>query len=132
MAQSSSFGGVEAPTKYWEKRVLCAYLRMMGATQKDAGHAIGRTTRTVQDWEADKETWHLAREEARQRWLGELTDAARGALLRTIRGGDGDLSLRVLERIDVDLAPPKQKMEHTGKDGHSLPPLQIILTQAAS
>lgn len=116
--------------RHWEKRVGAAYFRMMGLTQEQAGKAVGRSIRSVCVWESEKETWQMAREEARQRWLGELTDAARVALLHTIQAGDGELSLRVLERIDPDLAPSKQKHEHTGKDGEALPPFNIILSQA--
>ena len=93
--------------------MLYAYLRMMGATQRDAGSAVGRKKRTVQEWEEDKVMYAHAREEARQRWLGELTDAARVALLATIRAGAGELALKVLERIDVELAPAKQQFDVT-------------------
>lgn len=96
--------------RYWEKRVAAAYLRMMGLTQEDAAHAVGRHKRRVAEWESEKDTWALAREEARRRWLGELTDAARSTLLKTIRdGANGLLALQVLERLDEDLAPAKQR-----------------------
>jgi len=56
--------------RHWEKRVLYAFLRLMGATQKDAGSAVGRAKRTVQEWEEDKGTFAQARDEARQRsWV---------------------------------------------------------------
>jgi len=95
----------------WERLVLYAYLRMMGATQKDAGSAVGRAKRTVQVWEEDKALYGQARTEARERWLGELTDAARVTLLKTIREGHGVLALQVLERLDPALAPAKQASE---------------------
>jgi hypothetical protein len=102
-----------APTRHWEKRVLYAYLRMMGATQTHAARAVGRAERTGQMWEEDKGTYLQAREEARKRWLGELTDAARVALLTTIQGGDGHLALQLLERLDSDLAPAKHRQALT-------------------
>jgi hypothetical protein len=80
----------------------------MGATQKDAGSAVGRAKRTVQEWEEDKVTFGQARDEARKRWLNELGDASRLTLLSTIRKGNGALAFQVLERIDPDLAPQKQ------------------------
>ena len=106
--------------RHWEKRVLAAYLRMMGATQIDAGSAVGRSERTMQDWEAQQDTWTMAREEARQRWLGELTDAARVALLSTLKQGNGWLALQVLERLDHDLTPPSVKLKHDVEVGEGL------------
>src|SRR5262249_46338925 len=76
----ASAGGAQERPRQWEKWVLYAYLRMMGRTQKDAGSAVGRAKRTVAEWEADKITFAQAREEARQRWLGDVTDAARRGL----------------------------------------------------
>ena len=35
--------GVPVP-RHWEKRVLASYLRMLGATQAEAGVACGRAT----------------------------------------------------------------------------------------
>lgn len=97
--------------RYWEKRVLAAYLRMLGATQAVAGKAVARNARRIREWEADA-TWAQAREEARQRWLGELTDAARVTLLTTLKDvSQGFLALQVLERIDPDLAPAKQQVD---------------------
>lgn len=116
----ASFGSNDAPLRHWEKRVAAAYLRMMGMTQGDAGRAVGRSKRSIAEWEADHVTWPLAREQARQRWLGELVDASRVSLLRVIKNGDGELSLKVLERMDSDLAPPKQKLEHDVTLGEGL------------
>lgn len=106
--------------RHWEKRVLTAYLRMMGMTQNQAGAAVGRSERTVRDWEADTQTWPRAREEARRRWLGDLTDAARQTLLAAIRAGDGDLAMKVVERVDGDLAPPTQRLHHKHEIGPGL------------
>ena len=50
MAAASSEGG-HPQHKYWERRILYAYLRMMGMSQIDAGRAVGRTERVVQSWE---------------------------------------------------------------------------------
>lgn len=103
-------GNVPSRPLYWEKCVLYAYLRMMGKTQIDAGHAVGRSERRVQEWEQQKVLYAEAREEARKRWLGELTDASRVALLNTIRDGHGVLALQILERVDEELAPAKQRV----------------------
>jgi hypothetical protein len=47
-------------------------------------------------------------------------DAARQILLTVIRAGDGDLAMKVLERIDTDLAPPTQRLRHTHDIGQGL------------
>ena len=101
----------ESFARHWDKRVAAAYLRMMGFTQADAGNAVGRSKRTVAEWEADKVTWGHAREEARQRWLNEVSDAARQTLLATLRDrSQGLLALHVLDRLDADFAPAKQRL----------------------
>ena len=104
------------PARYWMKRVSAAYLRMLGATQIDAAKAVGRNARTIREWEAH-ETWPAAREAARRLWLVDLSDASRHALLQTIRGGNGDLALKVLERIDDELRPPTHRVAPTDPTG---------------
>jgi len=99
---------------------MVAYLRMMGLTQAQAGAAVGRAERTVREWEGDPGTWTQAREAARRRWLGELTDISRKILLETIKNGAGDLALKVLERVDGDLAPPTQRLHHQLEVGEGL------------
>ena len=110
---------------YWEKCVLAAYLRMMGATQADAARAVGRSLRTISGWESLKDQWAWALEEARKRWLIDLTHASRAALLGTIKEGNGMLALQVLERIDPELAPAKQRLDVELSDG-----LASLLAQA--
>ena len=111
--------GTPAPRSF-EKQVAAAYVRMLGATQKAAGAAVGRSERALQAWEADTLTWERVRAEARRRWLGALTDAARKTLLETIRSGDGDLAMKVLERVDGALAPPTQRLQHRHEIGLGL------------
>jgi hypothetical protein len=114
-------GAAPRQPPHWEKIVLYAFLRMLGSSQKDAASAVGRKKRTVQDWQADKPLYAQAREEARPRWMQELTDASRQTLLATIRAGAGELALKVLERVDADLAPATQrhKVEHQVGEGLS-------------
>jgi cell division inhibitor SulA len=116
----AAFPATTTRPRHWAKRVGAAYFRMMGLTQAEAGKAVGRSMRSVRAWEAEKVTWALARQEARQCWLGELTDAARKTLLQAIRAGDGDLALKVLERTDTDLAPPTQRLHHQHEIGQGL------------
>jgi hypothetical protein len=119
-AMSSVSAATPDPPKLWERHVLAAYWRMLGATQKEAGAAVGRSARTIRDWEADGPTWMQAREEARRRWLNELTDAARLTLLKTIREGHGMLAMQVLERVDEDLAPATQRLKVQHEVGEGL------------
>ena len=98
---------------FWEKRVLAAYLRMCGQSQKDVAAAIGRTDRTIRLWEAEPDTWQAARAEAALRWLGDLVDAARGTVIAAVRAGDAEIGLKILERTIAALAPPKTRVEVT-------------------
>jgi hypothetical protein len=115
---SASPSEVAPRPKHWARVVLYAYLRMMGHTQKHAAHAVQRSERRAQEWEENRGLYAQAREEARQRWLSEATDAARQTLLASIRDGAGDLALKLLERIDPDLAPAKQTSEQPLLDIH--------------
>ena len=100
--------------RHWEKVVLACYLRMLGSSQKAAGAAVGRSERTIRVWEADTETWAQACAEARQRWLGEVISLARRQLLKAMMNADGDLSLKLLERVDEALAPASMRLKHEG------------------
>ena len=43
----------EQNPRHWEKRVLAAYYRLLGSSQKAAGAAVGRSERSVWTWEQD-------------------------------------------------------------------------------
>jgi hypothetical protein len=114
----TSFSPASAPDprpKQWEKWVLYAYLRMLGTTQKDAATAVGRQKRTCQEWEEHRTLYAAAKEEAKQRWLGDVIDTARGTLLKSLREGNAELALKILERVDPALAPPAQRLKHEGQ-----------------
>lgn len=121
--RASGSKGETDPHRHWDKVVSAAYLRMIGHTQEEAAIAVGRNERTIRAWESDKEMWARAREEARGRWLHEVEDASRRSVLKAA-GRNAELGLKILERIDPALAPPRQKLEHTGKDGG---PLQVFV-----
>jgi hypothetical protein len=106
---------------FWEKAVLAAYYRLLGHSQPQAGAAVGRSGRTVRLWEADTALWARATQTAKARWLGEVISLARRQLLRAMVNADGDLALKVLERIDTDLAPATQrhKVHHEVGEGLS-------------
>lgn len=126
MAQNAAANGAVAERPaHWDKIVSAAYLRMIGQTQKEAAAAVGRCERTIRDWESDAETWEAARSEARSRWLNDAEDAARGAVLSALKGGNADIGKWVLERVDEKLAPPKQRTEHSGSI--ATPTLNVIV-----
>lgn len=108
---SASSGAASDHPRQWEKWVLVAYLRMMGMTQKAAGSAVGRAKRTVAEWEEDKTLYAQAREEARRRWLREISDHARQALHKALQGDNGYLVLKILERLDSNLDLPTQRVK---------------------
>ena len=95
----------------WDRRVSAAYLRMSGLGQAAAAKAIGINARTLRGWESETDLWSAARNEARDRWFNDAEDAARQAVLKSMRRGNADLGLKVLERIDRRLAPPVQRVD---------------------
>lgn len=108
--------------RHWEVIVSAAFLRCLEErkyTQKEAAEAVGRSARTIRDWESDHELWRAATDEARRRWLPGLADTARRTLARGV-ARNPDLALRVLERIDPVFAPPKQGIEHSGTVGYNV------------
>lgn len=113
---------------HWDKVVSAAYLRIIGESQKGTATSVGRSERTIWGWENDAELWAAAREEARHRWLREVTDASRRSVLKAA-GRNADLAFRILERVDPDLAP-KQKHEHSGPDGGPIQTEDVGLTDA--
>ncbi len=116
-AEKPSAGGVEEKKHYhWDKLVSAAYLRIMGLTQAQAAGQVGRSERTVREWES-LPIWEDARNEARGRWLSDVEDASRRAVLNSVRAGNAAMGLTLLERLDQDLAPPKQRVEASGPNG---------------
>src|SRR4029453_18938890 len=111
--------GVPRPA-WWEKGVLAAYYRLLGSSQKQASAAVGRNERTIRNWEANTAVWTRATQAAKDRWLGEVTSLARRQLLKAMMDANGELSLKLLERLEPDLAPPSQRLKHEG---------QVALTQ---
>lgn len=103
----------EKPTN-WPLRVRAAYLRMKGRTQQETGDEVERTRRTIRRWENDP-TWSDALTEARDRWMQDLVQEASATLITAIRNGDPVRAMQVLERLDPDLAPVAQKLEHSGE-----------------
>lgn len=124
-AKAAASDTTERRPAHWDKRVSAAYLRIMGHTQTEAARAVGRSARTIREWEADREWWSRAREEARERWMADAEDASRRAVLRSLEMGNSELGKWMLERVD-DRFAPKQKHELTGAAGG---PLEVTITR---
>lgn len=86
-----------------------AYMHMTGEDVADIAAAVGRKSRAIYDWFA-REDWPAYLEEARKLWVETVMKDARKAVRSQIKGGDGMLALKVLERspFDPEMAPPKQ------------------------
>ena len=88
-----------------DKAVSVALLRLLGASQEAAAEAAGAGERTVRQWETCS-WWPEMLAEASRRWLAGLAAKARKGLERGVEE-DGRLALKVLERLEPALAPPK-------------------------
>ena len=119
-AKTAAFTDGMPQPPFWEKAVLSAYYRLLGGTQKQAGAAVGRSERTIRTWESDAAFWTRATEAARQRWLGEVIAVARRRLLQGMLTAEADLALKLLERIDTELAPATQKVKVNHEVGEGL------------
>jgi hypothetical protein len=110
--------GQEEPAprpKHWDNMVRAAMMRVLGATQKEAAEAAGRSERTVRDWEGSP-LWREALVEVEGLWLQDLKFAAMGTVLRNA-AVNPMLGWDVLQRLVPALAPPRLRHEHTGKNG---------------
>lgn len=104
----------------WDKAVSAAYLRLLGASLRAAASGAGVGERTMERW-VHCDWWPKAMEEAADRWMNDLTAAARKTLLKAVQDGRSDQALTILERIDPRLMPPKQRHEHSGPGGAPIP-----------
>lgn len=111
-----------------EKAISVAYLRLLGATQTESAEAAGCSVDSIHRWEGC-EWWPEIQAEAMDRWLhGLKAKAMKG--LETNLGADGNLSLKVLERMVPPLAPATQKTDLT-TDGKPIPTsLEVVFVKA--
>lgn len=102
----------EAPMmpKNWDRWVSAAYLRLLGLSRKAIAKGGHVSAAALRKWEAHP-FWPLAMDEARDRFLARADSRARTAILDALEGGDAWLGLKLLERSDPRLAPPKQRVE---------------------
>lgn len=111
--------------KHWPNMVRAALFRSLKYTQAEAAEAAGRSERTIRDWE-NSTLWPEALREAEDVYLVDLKHAAMRSVLKAA-GRNADLGFKVLERLMPALAP-KQKLEHTGKDGGPIRTEDVTLT----
>ena len=105
---------VEKP-RNWDKAVSVSYLRLIGQTQEDAAKGAGVGVRTLRRYELS-EWWPLACAEACGRWMQQLEIECRSTVMAAVKAGDVVTAVKMLERIDKRLAPPRQLhgVEHSG------------------
>jgi hypothetical protein len=90
---------------HWDERVSAAYLRMLGATQKQAAESVGRSERTIFAWE-HQASWASALAEARARWLKGCDAAAMRALLKGLQESEQATARWWADRRLPELKPP--------------------------
>lgn len=108
----------------WDKAVFAAYLILIGESQARAAKIAGVGQRTVERWVVS-DFWPDACEEAaKDRWLKHLAHRARVSVMKNL-DDDGHLALKVAERLDPHLAPPSQRLEHSGPGGGPIEYLEM-------
>ncbi len=100
----------------WDKAVSAAYLRLLGLSQGKAAKGAGIGERTIARWELS-DWWPDACGEAGSRWMQQLEIECRTTIMAAVRAGDATTAVKMLERIDRRLAPPRQLhgIEHRGE-----------------
>ncbi len=99
----------------WDKAVSVAYLRLLGLSQKKAAKGAGIGERTLARYELS-EWWPEACREAVDRWMQQLAIECRTTIMAAVKSGDVATAVKMLERIDKRLAPPRQQLgvQHSG------------------
>ena len=99
----------------WDKAVSAAYLRLLGLSQKKAAKAAGIGERTLARYELS-DWWPEACGEAVGRWMQQLEIECRSTIMAAVKAGDVTTAVKMLERLDKSLAPPRLShgIEHSG------------------
>ena len=100
----------------WDKAVSVAYLRLLSCSQEGAAQGAGIGVRTLRRYELP-DWWPQACSEAVGRWMQQLEIEARTTVMAAVKEGDVVTAMKVLERLDPQLSPPRKRYEHTGPDG---------------
>ena len=82
---------------------------------EESRQSAGIGERTLARWELS-DWWPDACHEAVDRWMQQVEIEARSTVMQAIKEGDVVTAMKVLERIDKRLAPPKQShdINHSG------------------
>ena len=106
---------VEKP-RDWDKAVSVSYLRLIGLTQEKAAKGAGIGVRTLRRYELS-EWWPEACREAADRWMQQLALECRTTIMAAVKAGDVVTAVKMLERLDKRLAPPRQQLgvQHSGQ-----------------
>ena len=105
----------------WDKAVSAGYLRLMGLSQQRAAKGAGIGERTLARYELS-DWWPEACGEAVSRWMQQLEIECRTTIMAAVKAGDVPTAVKMLERIDKRLAPPRlsHRIEHDGALATSL------------
>lgn len=93
-----------------------AYLRLWGLSQEKAAKGAGIGERTLARYEIS-EWWPKACGEAVDRWMQQLEIECRTTIMAAVKDGDIQTAVKMLERIEKRLAPPKQLHELAADGG---------------
>ena len=93
---------------------LAAYYLLLGWTKTAVATELKRSVQTIIKW-TQRDDWGEIRDHATQMFLGETMAVARRALLAQLQTNDGDLALKVLERMHPGFEPAAQRI-HFGMD----------------
>lgn len=105
---------VSAPQD-WDKAVSVAYLRILEFPKKTVARLVEVDQATIWVWEQSA-WWPDAEREAMSRWLRGVRAKAMKSLKRNLLA-DGNLALKVLERLMPEMGPPVQRHHVTGLFG---------------
>ncbi len=107
---------VVAKPRTWDKALSAAYLRLLGLSQEKAAKGAGIGERTLIRYEMSG-WWPSACAEAVDRWMHQLEIECRTTIMAAVKGGDVQTAVKMLERIDKRLAPPRltHGIEHSGE-----------------
>jgi hypothetical protein len=102
---------LEDRPRWFAKALLAAHLIVnCKMLQKDAAKAVGRTDRSLREWMATP-WWQYAIEAARELWYDDVQLDARFAVQSSVRAGNAEMGLKLLERLDPRMRPPVQRVQ---------------------
>lgn len=97
------------PPEDFEKAVLVARDRLLGATVKECATQHGLKESEIRTWEK-RAWWGAAQDRARKDWFSGLAGKSLQSLEKHVEK-DGKLALQIAERLVPELAPAPQAVE---------------------